>query len=198
MEVAVSGDMGPERILPNSEDDLGQERPSDGAVHDVVGVGGEWSGEDGDEEEDGGEGGVEEEEENAGYYYQPLNQDPEGPNGLEAGDPHAEQILEVQDRIEAMGLHLPPPPDSDEEAAPEGEVAERSHASIPMDQDHVELVKRTMAAIALPTLGVPAWAQAISDDQWTHMVQHTLHTHQSSSALRGLPDGDPDLDPDLD
>ena len=62
----------------------------------------------------------------------------------------------------------------------------------------MELVKRTMAAIALPTLGVPAWAQAISDDQWTHMVQHTLHTHQSSSALRGLPDGDPDLDPDLD
>ena len=66
----------------------------------MEGVGGEWSGEDGDEEEDGGEGGVEEEEENAGYYYQPLNQDPEGPNGLEAGDPHAEQILEVQDRIE--------------------------------------------------------------------------------------------------
>ncbi|CAL8258687.1 unnamed protein product [Lota lota] len=185
MEVAVSVDMGPERILPNSEDDLGQERPSDGAVHDVVG--GEWSGEDIDEED----GGVEEEE-NAGYYYQPLNQDPEGLNGLEPGDPHAEQLQEVQDRIEAMGLHLPPPPDSEEEAEPEGEVAERSHASIPMDDDHVELVKRTMAAIALPSLGVPAWAQDISEDQWCDMVQHTLQTHQSSSALRMQRDGDLD------
>ncbi|KAJ3610129.1 hypothetical protein NHX12_022223 [Muraenolepis orangiensis] len=187
MEVAVTGDMGPERILPNSEDDLGQERPSDGAVHDVVVVGGEWNGEDIDEEEGGGDGdgGVEgEEEENAGYYYQPLNQDPEGLNGLDPADTHTEQLQEVQDRIESMGLHLPPAPDSEEEAEPEGEVAERSHFSIPMDEDHVELVKRTMATIALPTLGVPAWAKDISEDQWTDMVQHTLQTHQSSSALR--------------
>lgn len=47
--------------------------------------------------------------------------------------------------------------------------------------DHVELVKRTMAAVALPSLGVPAWAREISDDQWTDMVQNTL---QSAGALR--------------
>ncbi|CAL8297639.1 unnamed protein product [Merluccius merluccius] len=198
MEVAVAaGDMGPERILPNSEDDLGQERPSDGAVPDAVVVGGgQWGGEDVDEEEEEGGGDGGEEEEDAGYYYQPLNQDPEGAGGLDPADPHAEQLHEVQDRIEAMGLHLPPPPppdsDDDEEAEPEGDVAERSHASIPMDEDHVELVKRTMATIALPTLGVPAWARDISEDQWTDMVQHTLQTHQSSSALRMPRGGDLD------
>ncbi|KAG7266226.1 hypothetical protein CRUP_026948, partial [Coryphaenoides rupestris] len=117
-------------------------------------------------------------------YYQPLNQDPEGVSGLEPGDPHGEQLQDVQERIEAMGMHLPPPPENDEEAEPEGETAERSHASIPMDDDHVELVKRTMATIVLPNLGVPAWAREISEDQWTDMVQHTLQTHQSSSALR--------------
>lgn len=85
-----------------------------------------------------------------------------------------------------MGLHLPeaPPPDSDEEEDPEGAAAQRSRASIPMDADHVELVKRTMAAIPLPTLGVPAWAREISDDQWTDMVQTTLQSRQSAAALR--------------
>ncbi|XP_028459564.1 male-enhanced antigen 1 [Perca flavescens] len=80
-----------------------------------------------------------------------------------------------------MGLHLPeaPPSDTDEE-----EDAERSRASIPMDADHVELVKRTMAAVALPSLGVPPWAQEISDDQWKDLVQNTLETRQSSAALR--------------
>ncbi|KAM4607330.1 male-enhanced antigen 1 isoform 1-T2 [Polymixia lowei] len=180
----VQAQMGPERILPNSEDELGQERPSDGAVH---GVGGEWSG------EEEGEGGGEEEEEDdsGGYYYQPLNQDPDGLNAAPAEQPddpgsHAEQLQEVQERIEAMGLHLPqaPPPDSDEEEDPEGAAAQRSHASIPMDEDHVELVKRTMAAVALPSLGIPAWAQDISDDQWKDMVQNTLQTRQSSAGLR--------------
>lgn len=50
--------------------------------------------------------------------------------------------------------------------------------------DHVELVKRTMAAVALPSLGVPAWAQEISDDQWKDMVELTLQKRQSRS-----PDG---------
>lgn len=50
--------------------------------------------------------------------------------------------------------------------------------------DHVELVKRTMAAINLPTLGIPTWAQDISDDQWKDMVQQTLQSRQSSAGLR--------------
>lgn len=50
--------------------------------------------------------------------------------------------------------------------------------------DHVELVKRTMAAVALPSLGVPSWAREISDDQWKDMVQNTLQNRQSSAHLR--------------
>ncbi|CAB1354192.1 unnamed protein product [Coregonus sp. 'balchen'] len=56
--------------------------------------------------------------------------------------PVAEQLNEVQEKIESMGLHLPQPPplDSDEEEDPEGAAALRSATSIPMDEDHVELV----------------------------------------------------------
>lgn len=181
-------DMGPERILPNSEDELGQERPSDGGG--VPEVGGEWNGE--DMEEDEIEGDAEGEDDNGGYYYQPLNQDPDGLNiiPLDQGDgngSHAEQLQEVQERIEAMGLHLPQAPSSEidvEEEDAEVAAVQRSNASIPMDADHVELVKRAMSAVALPSLGIPAWAQEISDDQWKDMVQQTLDTRQSSSALR--------------
>uniref|UniRef100_A0A4W6CM48 Male-enhanced antigen 1 n=1 Tax=Lates calcarifer TaxID=8187 RepID=A0A4W6CM48_LATCA len=233
MEVWSSA-MGPERVLPSSEDELGEdERPADGAL---LPVGAVWNGGEGGGEEEGGEmelDGEEEEEEgeeevnSGGYYYQPLNQDPDGENateqpeeeeeerGEEQGEApsHAEQLQQVQQRIEVMGLHLPeaPPPDSDEEEDPEGAAALRSRASIPMDAgrssalllsvvvrhviwivvtslpvppDHVELVKRTMAAVALPSLGVPAWAQEISDDQWKDMVQHTLQSRQSAGALR--------------
>ncbi|XP_041866015.1 male-enhanced antigen 1 [Melanotaenia boesemani] len=190
-----SSAMGPERVLPSSEDELGEdERPVDGGM---LPVGAVWSGgEEGGEVEIDGEEEEEEEVSNGGYYYQPLNQEPEGLNG--SGQPedededlgeaasHAEQMQLVQHRIEVMGLHLPeaPPPDSDEEEDPEGAAAQRSRAAIPMDADHVELVKRTMAAVALPSLGVPPWAQEISEDQWKDMVQHTLQSRQSSAALR--------------
>lgn len=189
MEVEISRDMGPERILPNSEEELGQERLSDGGA---VEVGGEWSGEDPEEDE----GGIGEDEDTGGggYYYQPLNQDPDGTlnfgqieHSEEVGSSHAEQLQDVQERIEAMGLFLPqpPPPDSDEEEdPPDGAGARPSQASIPMDADHVELVKRTMAAVNLPSLGIPAWAQEISDDQWKDMVQQTLQSRQSSAGLR--------------
>ncbi|XP_018530339.1 LOW QUALITY PROTEIN: male-enhanced antigen 1-like [Lates calcarifer] len=204
MEVWSSA-MGPERVLPSSEDELGEdERPADGAL---LPVGAVWNGGEGGVRRRGrdgagwrGGGGEGEEEVNSGgYYYQPLNQDPDGENATEqpeeeeeergeAGEApsHAEQLQQVQQRIEVMGLHLPeaPPPDSDEEEDPEGAAALRSRASIPMDADHVELVKRTMAAVALPSLGVPAWAQEISDDQWKDMVQHTLQSRQSAGALR--------------
>ncbi|XP_076831457.1 male-enhanced antigen 1 [Brachyhypopomus gauderio] len=178
MEVERAREMGPERVLPSSEEDLVQERPSDTAVPE------EWSGED-LEEDEGGPG--EEEQEHGGYYYQPLNQDPDGLGTMEQAEEgsHAEQLQDVQERIEAMGLFLPqpPPPDSDEEEEEEGAAARRSHASIPMDPDHVELVKRTMAAVNLPTLGVPAWARDISDDQWKDMVEKTLQSRQSSAGL---------------
>uniref|UniRef100_A0A8C2WKA0 Male-enhanced antigen 1 n=1 Tax=Cyclopterus lumpus TaxID=8103 RepID=A0A8C2WKA0_CYCLU len=176
MDVCSSG-MGPERVLPNSEDELGEdERPADGALLPV------WSGGEGG----GGEEG-EEEVNSGGYYYQPLNQEPDGVGGggeeQEDGPPHTEQL---QHRIQVMGLHLPeaPPTDSDGEEDPEGAAAVRSRSSIPMDADHVELVKRTMAAVALPSLGVPSWANEISDDQWKDMVQNTLESRQSAAPLR--------------
>ncbi|XP_058506988.1 male-enhanced antigen 1 [Solea solea] len=193
MEVC-SATMGPERVLPSSEDELGEERPIDGATPPPPAGGAAWSGGEGGGEEDEGE----EEENNGGYYYQPLNQEPEGDTAnedrgaeqeeeqeREAAPSHVQQ-LQVQQRIEVMGLHLPeaPPPDSDEDDDPEGAAALRSRASIPMDADHVELVKRTMAAVALPTLGVPAWAREISDDQWKDMVENTLQSHQSAGAVR--------------
>lgn len=40
-----------------------------------------------------------------------------------------------------------------------------------------------MAAVALPSLGIPPWAQEISDDQWKDMVQQTLDSRQSAAAL---------------
>ncbi|KAM6915821.1 male-enhanced antigen 1 [Xenentodon cancila] len=191
-----SSTMGPERVFPSSEDELGEEeRPVEGGLLPVAAVWsvGEEGGEDGVGAELDGEEEEEEEESGGGYYYQPLNQE-EGQNGGEQpedGDedggqehPHTEQPL--QHRIQMMGLHLPeaPPPDSDEEEDPEEAAAQRSRASIPMDADHVELVKRTMAAVALPSLGVPPWAREISDDQWKDMVEHTLQSRQSAAALR--------------
>ncbi|XP_078099088.1 male-enhanced antigen 1 [Sander vitreus] len=196
MEVC-SPAMGPERVLPNSEDELGEdERPADDALLPVW-SGGEGGGEGGGEMELDGEEEEEEEEEeevnNGGYYYQPLNQEPEGGNSSGGGPPGGEegeegedapppsvteQLQQVQHRIEVMGLHLPeaPPPDTDDDE--DAVEAVRSRASIPMDADHVELVKRTMAAVALPSLGVPPWAREISDDQWQDLVQNTLETRQ--------------------
>lgn len=181
--------MGPERVLPSSEDELGEEErpaeavPAGGAMWPGVEEGGGTVEVDGEEEEE------EEEVNSGGYYYQPLNQEPseQQEDGLEEEQgeepPHADTLQEVQHRIEVMGLHLPepPPPDSDDEDDPEMAAAQRSRASIPMDPDHVELVKRTMAAVALPSLGVPPWAREISDDQWKDMVRHTL---ESTAALR--------------
>ncbi|XP_026509032.1 male-enhanced antigen 1 [Terrapene carolina triunguis] len=87
--------------------------------------------------------------------------------------------------LEMLRLHLPDPPvDSEEEDEEDGAAAQSSRSSIPMDPAHVELVKRTMAGVKLPTLGIPAWASEISDDQWTAMVQRTLQARQSLSTSR--------------
>lgn len=50
--------------------------------------------------------------------------------------------------------------------------------------EHVELVKRTMAGVKLPTLGIPAWASQISEDQWRDVVQRTLQARQSLGGPR--------------
>ncbi|NXH15114.1 MEA1 protein, partial [Bucco capensis] len=141
-----------------------------------------WSGDEEEEEE--------EEEESSGsngYLYQPLSQEPEqGPD--EAGPPVApaggtESGPSLQERLQMMRLYVPDPPaDSEEEeeaAAAEGAAAQSSRSSIPMDAEHVELVKRTMASVKLPTLGIPAWASQISEDQWKDVVRHTLQARQS-------------------
>uniref|UniRef100_A0A8C3KE90 Male-enhanced antigen 1 n=1 Tax=Calidris pygmaea TaxID=425635 RepID=A0A8C3KE90_9CHAR len=89
--------------------------------------------------------------------------------------------------LQMLRLHLPDPPaDSEEEeaAAEEGAVAQSSRSSIPMDAEHVELVKRTMAGVKLPTLGIPAWASQISEDQWKDVVQRTLQARQSLGGPR--------------
>lgn len=110
--------MGPERVLPNSEDELGEEeRPADGNLLPV------WSGsEGGGEDEEGGEMELDGEEEegeeevnSGGYYYQPLNQEPDGmnngeqPGGEEQPEEddasHGEQLQQMQNRIQ-VSSHL--------------------------------------------------------------------------------------------
>ncbi|NXF37579.1 MEA1 protein, partial [Nyctibius bracteatus] len=141
-----------------------------------------WSGDEEDEEDE------EEEEEGGGYLYQPLSQEPEQGPG-EAGPPaatadYADAAPGLQERLQMLRLHLPDPPadsEEEEEAAATGEAAaaQSSRSSIPMDAEHVELVKRTMASVKLPTLGIPAWASQISEDQWKDVVQRTLQARQS-------------------
>ncbi|XP_063297645.1 male-enhanced antigen 1 [Pelobates fuscus] len=142
--------MGPERILPNQTEEFSdpQDPPAD------------WSG--GEEEEE------EEEDVHNGYQYQPLNQDPDDGIPTE-GD--------IQDRLQAMRLHLPDPPvDSDDE-----DESGASSGSIPMDPDHVELVKNAMAAVKLPSISIPIWAQQISDADWDHLVHQTIQCRTSGS-----------------
>ncbi|NXJ13734.1 MEA1 protein, partial [Odontophorus gujanensis] len=138
-----------------------------------------WSGDEEDEEEEEGE--EEEEEGGGGYLYQPLSQEPEqGP--AEPGPPagSAEPSPGLQERLQMLRLHLPEPPadseEEEEEEEEEGAAARSSRGSIPMDPEHVELVKRTMASVKLPTLGIPAWASQISDEQWQAVVQRALQT----------------------
>uniref|UniRef100_A0A803WDP8 Lysophosphatidylserine lipase ABHD12 n=2 Tax=Ficedula albicollis TaxID=59894 RepID=A0A803WDP8_FICAL len=119
--MAVVRSMGPERVCPREP---GPPEGPDGAAG--------WSGDEEDEEE--------EEEEGGGYLYQPLSQEPE--QGVGDAGPG------LQERLQMLGLHLPDPPadseEENEEEAAEGATAQSSHSSIPMDAEHVELVKRTL------------------------------------------------------
>ncbi|XP_071996025.1 male-enhanced antigen 1 [Engystomops pustulosus] len=140
--------MGPERILPNQGEEIGE--PQEPPV--------QWSG--GEEEDD--------EEAQSGYQYQPLNQDPED---------GAQTENDLHERLQAMRLQLPDPP-VDSEDEDDGLDAQ---SSIPMDPDHVELVKRTMAGVKLPTLSVPVWAQQLSDADWEHLVHQTIQSRAATS-----------------
>lgn len=178
-ELVAARTMGPERICPNEHEELGPQEVPEGAVDPP----GDWSSEEPEEEEE--EGG------SNGYFYQPLSQDPElgswdqGSLAAEGTQGPAETAPGIQERLQMLRLHLPDPPvDSEEEEEEDGAAAQSSRSSIPMDPAHVELVKRTMAGVKLPTLGIPAWASEISDDQWTAMVQRTLQARQSLSTSR--------------
>uniref|UniRef100_A0A8D0G0M3 Male-enhanced antigen 1 n=1 Tax=Strix occidentalis caurina TaxID=311401 RepID=A0A8D0G0M3_STROC len=157
--MAVVRSMGPERVCP---EEPGPPEAPDGAAG--------WSGDEEEEEEEEEEGG------GGGYLYQPLSQEPEqGPGEVPpgaspggGGDP-------------AAGLHLPDPPADSEEEEEEAAAAEGAAAQ---SSQHVELVKRTMASVKLPTLGIPAWATQISEDQWKDVVQRTLQARQSLSGPR--------------
>ncbi|XP_067389019.1 male-enhanced antigen 1 [Emydura macquarii macquarii] len=175
-EPVAARKMGPERICPNEHEELGPQEVPEGSPDPP----GDWSSEEPEEEEEEGADG---------YFYQPLNQDPEqgswDPGSLAAEEAlgPAETAPGIQERLQMLRLHLPDPPvDSEEEE--EGAAAQSSRSSIPMDPEHVELVKRTMAGVKLPTLGIPAWASEISDDQWTAMVQRTLQVRQNLSTSR--------------
>ncbi|XP_004379529.3 LOW QUALITY PROTEIN: male-enhanced antigen 1 [Trichechus manatus latirostris] len=171
--LVLAGDiMGPERIFPNQTEELG---PHVGSAEGT----GDWSSEEHEEEpEEAGAGP-------AGYSYQPLNQDPEQEEVELAPVGDGEDVIaDIQERIQALGLHLPDPPLESEDEEEEGATALSNHNSIPMDPEHVELVKRTMAGISLPAPGVPAWAREISDAQWEDVVQKALQARQASPAWK--------------
>ncbi|XP_004451411.3 male-enhanced antigen 1 [Dasypus novemcinctus] len=171
--VVLAGDtMGPERIFPNQTDELGSHQgPTEGT--------GDWSSEEPEEEQEEAGSGP------AGYSYQPLNQDPEQEEVELAPVGDGEDVVaDIQERIQALGLHLPDPPLESEDEEEEGATALSNHSSIPMDPEHVELVKRTMAGVSLPAPGVPAWAREISDAQWEDVVQKALQARQASPAWK--------------
>ncbi|XP_051881223.1 male-enhanced antigen 1 [Pristis pectinata] len=151
--------MSPERVLPEPEAEAEGQGPA------------AWSSEEEEEEEPLPEA---EAEAAAGYRYLPLEQEP----GAAPGHPEPD----IGERLQELRLYLPEAPvDSEEE---EAASEHGSQQSIPMDPEHVELVKRTMAAIKFPSLGVPAWAQEISDEQWQSVVRQTIESRRSVVAAK--------------
>nr|XP_025033695.1 LOW QUALITY PROTEIN: male-enhanced antigen 1 [Pelodiscus sinensis] len=212
-ELVAAWTMGPERICPNEHEELGPQEVPEGAPDPPGDWSSEDPEEEEEEGGDGyvyqpltqdpepglwDQGSLAAEEPPGpaettsgigACVPQPLTQDPEpglwDQGSLAAEEPPgpAETTSGIQERLQMLRLHLPDPPvDSEEEE--EGAAAQSSQSSIPMDPEHVELVKRTMAGVKLPTLGIPAWASEISEDQWTAMVQRTLQARQNLSASR--------------
>ncbi|XP_078398939.1 male-enhanced antigen 1 [Cetorhinus maximus] len=166
--------MSPERVLPEPEDEQQAQElgPGPAPAH--------WSSEEDEEEETEAAGDSPDSPgpgPGGGYQYLPLNQEP----GLGPSENGASE-QDIGERLQELRLFLPEAPaDSDEED--EG-AAESSRHSIPMDPEHVELVKRTMAAIKIPSLGIPSWAQEISDEQWQSVVQQTIETRRTTVAVK--------------
>ncbi|XP_069744058.1 male-enhanced antigen 1 [Narcine bancroftii] len=159
--------MSPERVLPDAEDEGQSLGPGQGAA--------QWSSED---EEEPAPGPELEPSDGGGYHYLPLNQEPAA--GL--GEPVTPE-QDIGERLQELRLYLPEAPvdsEEEEEVVPE----HGSQQSIPMDPEHVELVKRTMAAIKFPSRGVPAWAQEISDEQWQSVVRQTIESRHSAVAAK--------------
>uniref|UniRef100_A0A2K5EUD5 Male-enhanced antigen 1 n=1 Tax=Aotus nancymaae TaxID=37293 RepID=A0A2K5EUD5_AOTNA len=170
--VVLGGDSkGPECIFPSQTEELGPHQgPSEGT--------GDWSHEEPEEEQEEIGSGP------GSYSYQPLNQDPEQEEVELALVRDGDVVADIQDRIQALGLHLPDPPLESEDEDEEGPTTLNNQSSIPMDPEHVELVNRTMAGVTLPAPGVPAWAREMSDAQWEDVVQKALQAWQASPAWK--------------
>ncbi|CAO2580212.1 Male-enhanced antigen 1 [Lemmus lemmus] len=158
--------------LSNKTKDLGpRQSPTEGT--------GNWSSEEPEEEQEETGAG------SAGYSYQPLSQALEQEEvKLVPVSEEEDGAADIQDRIQALGLHLPDPPLESEDEDEEGAAALSSHSSIPMHPEHVELLKKTMAIVSLPAPGVPAWAQEISDAQCEDVIQKALQSQQASPAWK--------------
>uniref|UniRef100_S4RTU3 Male-enhanced antigen 1 n=1 Tax=Petromyzon marinus TaxID=7757 RepID=S4RTU3_PETMA len=116
----------------------------------------------------------------AGLGYLPLAQEPEeeeedGGEGVGQTSPE-----NIEQTLRDMGLYLPPPPADSEDEVDDAEAAGAcSSQAINMDNEHVELVKKTMAMVKLPA--VPGWAQELSDEQWKDMVSKTLQPRNNAT-----------------
>ncbi|NWI08718.1 MEA1 protein, partial [Crypturellus soui] len=137
-----------------------------------------WSGDEEDDEE-------EEEEESGGgggYLYQPLSQDAEAGGGeqgpvADTGRELAERLQVARREAAAAGAgRSRPPPRCGLPARGPPRAAAAAHP--PPPAAHVELVKRTMAAVRLPSRGVPAWARALSEEQWQEAVRRALQARR--------------------
>ncbi|XP_078467532.1 male-enhanced antigen 1 [Lampetra fluviatilis] len=124
-----------------------------------------------------------------GLGYLPLAQDLDeedggGGGGGDGGVGFVGQTTQSPENIEQtlrdMGLYLPPPPADSEDEVDDAEAAGAcSSQAINMDNEHVELVKKTMAMVKLPA--VPGWAQELSDEQWKDMVSKTLQPRNNAT-----------------
>ncbi|XP_035890382.1 LOW QUALITY PROTEIN: male-enhanced antigen 1-like [Phyllostomus discolor] len=162
--------LGPEHIFPNqTEEPEPPQGPTEGT--------GDWSSEEPEEEQEETRAGP------AGYASQPLNQDPEPQEEELAPVGDEEDVaVDIQDWIQALGLHLPDPPLESDDEKEEGGTALSNHSSIPMDPEYVQLVERPMAGVSLPAPGVPAWGREISGAQREDMVQKVLQAQWASPA----------------
>ncbi|XP_003420425.1 male-enhanced antigen 1-like [Loxodonta africana] len=170
--VILGGDtMGPEGIFPNQTEELGpQVGPTEGT--------GDWGSEEHKKHQGEAWAGP------TGYSYQPLNQDSEQEEVELALVGDGDVVADIQEWFQFLGLHLPDSPLKSEDEEVEGASALKNYSYIPMDPEHVELMKRTMDGISLPARAVPAWALEISDAEWEDVIQEALQAQKASPAWK--------------